>query len=294
MPSENIQWFPGHMAKTRRLIRENLKYVDIIIEVLDARIPESSRNPEIISLSDRKPIISVFNKASLADPNVISEWKRYYGDERKDCLFTDCITGYGIKELPHAVRKILSSKLDRYAEKGLSGRPVRAMVVGIPNVGKSTLINRLAKAKKARVEDRPGVTVTKQWVSASDGVELLDMPGVLWPKFDDKITGENLALTGAIRDAILDTEALAVILCGRLRYLYPELLYSRYKIENEQAELDRLSDFELFERIGRKRGFIVSGGEVSTERTAVMLLDEFRGAKIGRISLERPPIKIGD
>ena len=294
MPSENIQWFPGHMAKTRRLIRENLKYVDIIIEVLDARIPESSRNPEIISLSDRKPIISVFNKASLADPNVISEWKRYYVDERKDCLFTDCITGYGIKELPHAVRKILSSKLDRYAEKGMSGRPVRAMVVGIPNVGKSTLINRLAKAKKARVEDRPGVTVTKQWVSASDGVELLDMPGVLWPKFDDKITGENLALTGAIRDAILDTEALAVILCGRLRYLYPELLYSRYKIEDEQAELDRLSDFELFERIGRKRGFIVSGGEVSTERTAVMLLDEFRGAKIGRISLERPPIKIGD
>ncbi len=294
MPSENIQWFPGHMAKTRRLIRENLKYVDIIIEVLDARIPESSQNPEIISLSDRKPIISVFNKASLADPKVISEWKQYYGDERKYCLFTDCITGYGIKELPKAVRKILSSKLDRYNEKGMSGRAVRAMVVGIPNVGKSTLINRLAKAKKARAEDRPGVTVTKQWISASDGLELLDMPGVLWPKFDDKITGENLALTGAIRDAILDTEALAVILCGRLRSLYPQLLCSRYKLDNEQTELDRLSDFELFELIGRKRGFIVSGGQVSSERTAVMLLDEFRGAKIGRISLERPRLKIGD
>ena len=287
MPSENIQWFPGHMAKTRRLIKENLKYVDIIIEVLDARIPESSQNPEIVSLSDRKPIISVFNKASLADRNVISEWKRYYSDHQKYCLFTDCITGYGIKELPQAVRKILSSKIDRYMEKGMTGRAVRAMVVGIPNVGKSTLINRLAKAKKARAEDRPGVTMTKQWISASDGLELLDLPGVLWPKFDDKITGENLALTGAIRDAILDTESLAVILCNRLRNLYPELLYARYKL-NECTELDSLSDFELFELIGRRRGFIVSGGEVSLERTAVMLLDEFRGAKIGRISLERP------
>ena len=206
---------------------------------------------------------------------------------RGTVTLTDCTTGAGIKELPGAVRELLADKLARFEEKGMSGRAVRAMVVGIPNVGKSSLINRLAGAKKARTEDRPGVTLKKQWIKAQGGLDLLDMPGVLWPKFEEKRVGENLALTGAIRDAILDTEGLAVILCNRLRELYPDLLCARYKLGGHE-EIEELTDYELFQLIGRKRGFLVSGGEVSDERTAVMLLDEFRGSKIGRISLERP------
>ena len=287
MPSEKIQWFPGHMARTRRLMRENISLVDIVIEVLDARIPISSQNPEISSLVGQKPIISVFNKSSLADPNAVAIWKKYYAERGKHCIFTDCTTGQGIKELPGAVREILADKVSAFESKGMAGRAIRAMVVGIPNVGKSSLINRLAGAKKAKTEDRPGVTLTKQWIMAPGGLVLMDMPGVLWPKFEDRTVGENLALTGAIRDAILDTEELAVILCGRLRKLYPELLSSRYKL-GDILSTEELTDYELFEYIGRKRGFLVSGGEVSEERTAVMLLDEFRGAKIGRISLERP------
>ncbi len=287
MPSETIQWFPGHMARTRRLMRENISLVDIVIEVLDARIPISSQNPEISSLVGQKPIISVFNKSSLADPNAVAIWKKYYAERGKHCIFTDCTTGQGIKELPGAVRKILADKVSAFESKGMAGRAIRAMVVGIPNVGKSSLINRLAGAKKAKTEDRPGVTLTKQWITTPGGLVLMDMPGVLWPKFEDRTVGENLALTGAIRDAILDTEGLAVILCGRLRKLYPELLSSRYKL-GDILSTEELTDYELFEYIGRKRGFLVSGGEVSEERTAVMLLDEFRGAKIGRISLERP------
>lgn len=287
MPSETIQWFPGHMARTRRLMRENISLVDIVIEVLDARIPISSQNPEISSLVGQKPIISVFNKSSLADPDAVAIWKKYYAERGKHCIFTDCTTGQGIKELPGAVRKILADKVSAFESKGMAGRAIRAMVVGIPNVGKSSLINRLAGAKKAKTENRPGVTLTKQWITTPGGLVLMDMPGVLWPKFEDRTVGENLALTGAIRDAILDTEGLAVILCGRLRKLYPELLSSRYKL-GDILSTEELTDYELFEYIGRKRGFLVSGGEVSEERTAVMLLDEFRGAKIGRISLERP------
>ncbi len=287
MPSETIQWFPGHMARTRRLMRENISLVDIVIEVLDARIPISSQNPEISSLVGQKPIISVFNKSSLADPDAVAIWKKYYAERGKHCIFTDCTTGQGIKELPGAVRGILADKVSTFESKGMAGRAIRAMVVGIPNVGKSSLINRLAGAKKAKTEDRPGVTLTKQWITTPGGLVLMDMPGVLWPKFEDRTVGENLALTGAIRDAILDTEGLAVILCGRLRKLYPELLSSRYKLGDILSK-EELTDYELFEYIGRKRGFLVSGGEVSEERTAVMLLDEFRGAKIGRISLERP------
>ncbi len=283
----NINWFPGHMARTRRIIKESLPLVDIVIEVLDARIPLSSRNPEIKKLVGGKPIISVFNKISLADPDITARWRRVFEEAGGGCAFTDCTTGAGIKEMPGAVRELLADKLARFEEKGMSGRAVRAMVVGIPNVGKSSLINRLAGAKKARTEDRPGVTLKKQWIKAQGGLDLLDMPGVLWPKFEEKRVGENLALTGAIRDAILDTEGLAVILCNRLRELYPDLLCARYKLGGHE-EIEELTDYELFQLIGRKRGFLVSGGEVSDERTAVMLLDEFRGSKIGRISLERP------
>lgn len=275
------------MAKTRRLIRENLPDVDIVIEVLDARIPLSSANPEIGRLTGNKPVLTVLSKASLADPTVTDLWKKQYAKDGRNCLFVDCITGYGMNELPTAVRTALRDKLERYQDRGMSGRTLRAMVVGIPNVGKSSLINRLARGRRARVEDRPGVTVAKQWIPTEIGLELLDMPGVLWPKFEDQAVGENLAVTGAIRDAVLDTEHIATILCGRLRYLYPALLGTRYKLGDVES-WNTLPDWELFERIGRKRGFLISGGEVDTERTAVMLLDEFRGGKIGRISLERP------
>ena len=287
MPSQTIQWFPGHMAKTKRLIRECLPDVDIVIELLDARIPFSSRNPEIKRLVGNKPLLTLLSKTSLADPNATAQWKAYFSETGQHCLFIDCITGAGISGIRDAVREACTEKVARYEDRGMSGRALKAMIVGIPNVGKSSLINRLAGGKKAKVEDRPGVTVQKQWVPTSAGLELLDMPGVLWPKFDDQRVGENLAMTGAIRDVILDTEHIAILLCGRLRALYPDLLAARYKL-GDAAAWQNLENWELFELIGRRRGFLVSGGEVSYERTAVMLLDEFRGGKIGRITLELP------
>lgn len=283
MPSDVIQWFPGHMAKTRRLIAESLSAVDIVIEMRDARIPESSKNPEIKRLVGNKPVLTVLSKASLADPKATSLWKQAL----KNCVFIDCVSGYGLNSISEKIHEILSSKIENYERKGMNGRTLKAMVVGIPNVGKSSLINRLAGSKKAKVEDRPGVTLTKQWVPTSIGIDLLDMPGVLWPKFDDKFVGENLALTGAIKDDILDTESLAATLCKRLRKLYPDLLAERYKL-GDMSAYENLQDWELFEVIGRKRGFLISGGEVNYERTANTLLDEFRSAKIGLITLERP------
>ncbi len=286
MPSEMIQWFPGHMAKTRRMISENLKNVDIIIEILDARIPYSSRNPEISRLTEGKPTLLLLNKASLADPAQNASWVKRYTTENTVCILTDCVTGEGLKSMEGAIRRILADKLRRYEEKGMHGRRVRAMVLGIPNVGKSSLINKICGNKKARVEDRPGVTVDKQWVATSIGVDLLDMPGILWPKFEEKRVGENLALTGAIRDGILDLESIATVLCKRLRLLYPDLLAARYKLGDMEAYRE-MSDYDLFLTIGKKRGFLISGGEVNTERTAITLLDEFRAAKIGRITLDR-------
>ncbi len=288
MPSTQIQWFPGHMAKTGRLMKESLPSVDILINVLDSRIPISSKNPEIESIAGNKPILTLLSKSSLADPSAISKWKNYFKRNNINCLFIDSITGVGINDIMPAVRDILKDKLSRYEEKGMTGRNIKAMIVGIPNSGKSSLINKLAGSKKVKVEDRPGVTLTKQWVPTSIGLDLMDMPGVLWPKFDDDTIGENLALTGAIRDAILDIETLAVVLCARLRRLYPELLMSRYKLTERDLEEDK-QDYEVFEAVGRKRGFLISGGEINYERTATMLLDEFRGAKIGRITLELPP-----
>lgn len=287
MNKNSIQWFPGHMAKTRRIMKESLPSVDILINVLDSRIPLSSKNPEIDTLSESKPILTLLSKSSLADPNATAKWKSYFKATNTECLFIDSITGQGINEIMPTIREILKEKLARYEEKGMTGRNIKAMIVGIPNSGKSSLINKLAGSKKVKVEDRPGVTLAKQWVPTSIGLDLMDMPGVLWPKFDDKITGENLALTGAIRDAILDTEELAVILCARLRELYPDLLKTRYKLTDDDLDEDK-QDYEIFEAIGRKRGFLISGGEINYERTATMLLDEFRGSKIGRITLELP------
>lgn len=286
MPSEIIQWFPGHMAKTRRLITENLKNVDIVIEILDARIPFSSRNPEINRLTEGKPRLVLLNKASLADAAQTKYWCERFSSETVSCLPTDCLTGEGIEKISLTVKDILAEKLERYENKGMNRR-LKAMVLGIPNVGKSSLINKLAGNRKAKVENRPGVTLNKQWFQTGIGLDIMDMPGILWPKFDDKIIGENLAITGAIKDSILNVEEIAYALCVRLRQLYPDMLTARYKLESIKT-CDKLSDYELFEMIGKKRGFLVSGGEIDTERTANMLLDEFRAAKIGRITLDRP------
>ena len=287
MPSNVIQWFPGHMAKTRRLITECLPLVDIVIEVLDARIPISSKNPELSKLIGQKPKLSVFSKSSLADPEVSKLWREYYKSIGQTAIFYDCRGGDNLQLIAPTVREILDEKLDRYESKGMTGRRLKAMMVGIPNVGKSSLINALAKNSKAKVENRPGVTLNKQWITTSVGIDLLDMPGVLWPKFEDKEVGENLAITGAIKDDILDLEQIAVLLVARLRKIAPEKLSSRYKLGDMEAYKD-LADHELAEVIGKKRGFLVSGGEVDLERTSNMLLDEFRAAKIGRITLERP------
>ena len=288
MPSTEIQWFPGHMAKTRRMIRECLQLVDQVIEILDARIPYSSKNPEISSLCENKPILTVFNKSSLSDPAVNDRWVSHYRKNGGNPLFIDCKTGVGLNRIEPEIRTVLQEKIRRYENKGMSGKRLKAMVVGIPNVGKSTFINCLAGRVKAKAEDRPGVTVTKQWVTTSAGMDLLDMPGVLWPKFEDRLVGENLAATGAIKDQILDTEAIAVALCGRLFAVAPDKLCARYKLEREA--LEGLESWQIFELIGKRRGFLMSGGIVNTERTALMLLDEFRSAKIGQISLETPEI----
>ena len=279
-----IQWFPGHMAKTRRLISENLKFADIVIELRDARIPYSSKNPEIEKLIGEKPRLILLNKASLADPNINRAWVRHFDSRGENCLLIDCVTGAGLKDIYPKVCEILKEKMDRWSEKGMN-KQVRAMVVGIPNVGKSSFINRIAGSKKAKVENRPGVTVDKQWVATNIGIDLMDMPGILWPKFEEKSVGENLAITGAIKDDILDIEEIAMILCGRLRKLYPALLSERYKL-GDLSQYDALNDYDLMLAIGKKRGFLISGGEVHSERTANMLLDEYRAGKIGRITLD--------
>ncbi len=281
-----IQWFPGHMAKTRRLIAESLSAVDIVLELLDARIPYSSRNPEIEKLIGNKPSIILLTKSTLADPSVSRAWCEYYQKQGKLCIPIDSLRGDGIAALRDGVSEVLKDKLARYREKGMEGRRIKMMMVGIPNVGKSSLINKLAGGKHAKVEDRPGVTVTKQWVSTSIGFSLLDMPGVLWPKFDDPRVGENLAITGAIKDKILDVEEIAMILCARLVEIAPALFLTRYKLNPEEVE--GRDGYDLLEMVGRRRGFLVSGGEVNFRRAAETLLDEYREGKIGRISLERP------
>ena len=288
MPSTVIQWFPGHMAKTRRLITENLKNVDVVIEILDARIPYSSRNPELSSLIGNKPSLVLLNKATLADPAMTKQWTEYYRGSSRMCLAIDCISGEGLNKIVPAIQEILKEKQERYDSRGMTGRRLRAMILGIPNVGKSTLINRLVGNKKAKAENRPGVTTDKAWFSTSIGIDLMDMPGLLWPKFEDATVGENLALTGAIKDDILDIETLAMRLCGKLRVMYPALLLQRYPIVTEISELEAFSDLELMETIGKKRGFLISGGEFDTLRAANILMDEFRGCKLGRISLESP------
>ncbi len=286
MVSNQIQWFPGHMAKTKRMMKECLPEVDIVIELLDSRIPYSSKNPEIDSLVGEKPKLTVLTKATLANPDITKKWIDFYKGSGKPIVVIDSVTGLGIDALRDAVRDVLHEKLERYKAKGMSGRKLKAMIVGIPNVGKSSLINRIAGGKKAKVEDRPGVTMTKQWVPTDMGFDLLDMPGVLWPKFEEQRVGENLAITGAIRDKILDTEEIAMICCLRLFNEAKEQFLERYKLTEDECE--ELDSYDLFELVGRKRGFLIRGGEIDHARTADMVLDEFRGGKVGRISLESP------
>lgn len=286
MPQNPIQWFPGHMAKTRRVIKECLPQVDIVLELLDARIPYSSKNPETETIIGDKPKLTVLTKATLADPEMNKKWVEHYEKIGQKAVLIDSTTGYGINALSDAIKDVLKEKIERYRAKGMEGRHLKAMIVGIPNVGKSSLINRLAGGKKAKVENRPGVTLAKQWVPTEIGLDLLDMPGVLWPKFEDSTVGENLAITGAIRDAILDKEEIAMILCSRLAKTAPLRFFERYRISESEAE--GLDAYDLFELVGRKRGFLISGGEINHTRTADMLLDEFRSSTIGKITLEQP------
>jgi ribosome biogenesis GTPase A len=284
-----IQWFPGHMAKTRRIIGESLPQVDIVLELLDARAVLSSQNPEIKKITGKfsRPVLTLMNKSDLADNNINKKWVDYYKKNGEYILPIDCKSGAGLKDMPARIREILGEKLERYKSKGMSGRRIKAMIVGIPNVGKSSLLNKICKDAKAKVEDRPGVTLRKQWVSADNfdiGLDLLDMPGVLWPKFENEEVGLNLAFIGSIKDDILDSAENAVKLCGFLRKKYPAQLSARFKLDLSQDA----DDYGIFLQIGRNRGYVISGGEIDEERCAKMLLTEFRAAKIGRVSLEEP------
>ncbi len=286
-PVPSIQWFPGHMTKTRRMMEKDLKLVDLVVELVDARIPASSRNPEIDKLVGKKPRVILLNKCDSADEAATKRWIEYYAREGVPALAADCRSGKGLGAFLPLVRKTLSELLERRAAKGMAGQPIRMMIVGVPNAGKSSFINRMAGSRRAKVEDRPGVTRGRQWVSLEGGIELLDMPGVLWPKFDDPLVGERLAFTGAVKDDVLDIELLAMRLLWLLREEYPQMLSQRYKLKD--GELDGPDAYGLLELVGRKRGMLISGGEVNTERAAITVLDEFRSGRIGRITLEQPP-----
>ena len=282
---QNLQWYPGHMAKTRRLIQSNLSLVDGIVEILDARTPLSSRNPEMDRLTTGKPKMILLNKCDMADEKITSLWIDYFKSIGITAIAVDCKNGKGVKNfLPVLKSKVLNELLEKRNAQGMVGRPIRLMIVGIPNVGKSSFINKMAQSKRAKVEDRPGVTRTKQWVKIGEGAEMLDMPGVLWPKFDDQNVACKLAFTGAIKDDILDIEALAMKLLANLAVNYPDTLASRYKIDISEND----SGFDLLEKVGRKRGMLISGGEINTERAAITVLDEYRSGKLGRITLEKP------
>lgn len=283
---QNIQWFPGHMTKTKRQIQQSLKLVDAVAEILDARIPLSSKNPDLQKLIQNKPKVVLLNKCDMANQTATSRWIDYYASKGITAIAVDCKSGKGLNKFAPAVNNVLSERRERLRAKGMVNPMLRIMIVGIPNVGKSSFINRVAKQNRAKVEDRPGVTRGNQWYSIAKNIEMLDTPGVLWPKFDDKIVGERLAFTGAVKDQILDTELLAVRLLDFLRSLKPADFIARFRLGD--VDLDAVDSYELLNIIGKKRGMLVSGGEINTERAAIMLLDEFRSGKLGRITLEMP------
>lgn len=280
---QDLQWYPGHMAKTRRLIEENLKYIDVVVEILDARIPFSGRNPNFDDIIRNKPRLLVMNKSDLADRYLTSMWIDAYRAQGLKVIPISCTTGNGINKVTAEARALIQDKIDREKEKGRN-RTLKIMMVGIPNVGKSSLINRLIGKASTKTGDRPGVTRGKQWLRLKGDIELLDTPGILPPKFEDQEVAKRLAYTGAIKDEIMNTELLAYSLCEFLRDNYAELLCTRYKLDG----VDGLEGYEILEKIGKKRGFVISGGETDMERAANMLLDELRAAKIGNITLERP------
>lgn len=287
--AQNIQWFPGHMTRTQRQIEKSLKMVDIVAEILDARIPVSSRNPILGKLIGNKPRLILMNKSDMADSAATARWIAYYKEKGIKAIALDCRTGKGVNNFMPAIREVLQEQIARWEAKGMTGRPIRVMVVGIPNVGKSSLINKMCRggnAGKADVQDRPGVTRQNRWFTIGKGFELLDTPGVLWPKFDDPIVGERLAFTGAVKDDVVDVEGLASRLLEVLRDTYPQAMIARYKLEG--IDISQMQGYELLELVGRKRGFLISGGEINTERAAITVLDEFRSGKLGKITLEQP------
>ena len=280
----NIQWFPGHMTKAQRMIEENLKLVDAVCEILDARIPRSSRNPDIDRLAGDKPRLLILNRTDLADPAVTGRWRRFFEAQGHAVLETDARSGKGVKDFVPAVRRLLKDKLADYEAKGQVGRTLRVMILGIPNVGKSTFINKVAGRKAAIAGDKPGVTRGKQWINIDRGLDLLDTPGILWPKFDSQEVGEMLALTNAIKADVLDKETLAANFMLRLREYYPQALIERYKFSPDPEA----NGFALLEAAAKKRGFLVSRGEADIERMANTLLGEYHDGKLGRLSLEQP------
>ena len=281
---QNVQWFPGHMAKTRRLIKESLSLVDGVVELVDARIPFSSRNPELDSIIEKKPRIVLLNKCDVADPAATSLWLKYFQDKGCYAIAVDCRTGKGINKFDSVVKQALKATIERNEKKGMSGKPLRLMVVGIPNTGKSSFINRMGKNAKAKVADKAGVTRQNQWFVVGNGIELLDTPGVLWPKFDDPEVGDKLAFIGSVKDEITDKETLACRLLEVLAKTRPQAIEERYKLDSVADQ----QGWEILEMIGRKRGFLIKGGEIDYERAAVIVADEFRGGKLGRITLELP------
>lgn len=283
--AQTIQWFPGHMTKTRRKIQASLKLVDAVAEIIDARIPVSSRNPELHKIIENKPRIILMNKCDMADPSQTARWVSCYQKEGVLAIPVDCKSGRGLNQFIPKVRELLKDRIIQWEQKGMVNRTIRVMIVGIPNVGKSSFINRMAKQNRAKVEDRPGVTRGNQWFTIGKAFDLLDTPGVLWPKFDDPNVGEKLAFTGAVKDQIVDTEQLASRLLAVLRDEYSAMLAARYKLE--KYDLRPLQGYELLALIGRKRGMLASGGEIDTERASIMVLDEFRSAKLGKITLEQ-------
>ena len=284
MQIEGLSWFPGHMTKTKRMIVSEIKNMDAVCEIVDARIPISSRNPDVDEMTAGKPRLMVLNRVDQADPAQTKRWAAYFREKGYAVLEANAKGGTGTQQFAAAVRELLKEKLSAWAEKGQVGRTVRVMVLGIPNVGKSTFINKVAKRKTAKAEDRPGVTRTKQWVPVDNTLELLDTPGILWPKFDDTKVGMHLAFTGAIKDDVMDLEELASCLMEYLGSHYADIVTERYKIAIEEED----SGYDLLTKAGRKRGFLMRGAEVDTERMARILLDEFRGGKLGRFTLETP------
>ncbi|MDY4978088.1 MAG: ribosome biogenesis GTPase YlqF [Ruminococcus bromii] len=283
---QTIQWFPGHMTKTKRQIQSSLKLVDAVAEIIDARIPVSSRNPDLAKLVQNKPRVILLNKCDMANQTATKMWIDYFKNQNLVAIPVDCKSGRGLDKFAPAVNTVMSHKIARLKEKGMVNPTIRIMIVGIPNVGKSSFINKMVKKNRAKVEDRPGVTRGNQWYTIAKNLEMLDTPGVLWPKFDDKTVGEHLAFTGAVKDQILDIELLAVRLLDFIKELKPADFITRFKLENE--DIENIDSYELLKMIGKKRGMLVSGGEIDTERAAIMLLDEFRSAKLGRITVEMP------